>query len=280
MKKFLLSLLVTLALAIPSSPAWSACAFLCNDGKGNGTFGANLTVVGTLTAGAFNFGTPGAAGTILRSNGTGWVTSQDTWPDLIGSGNVLFATAANTVGSDNGFTYASNVLTAHTATVSTGALTVTTGAIVPNQTAGITGTTTNNNANAGAVGEVVSSDVACNAVSLTSSVVANATSISLTAGDWDVSGKVCVITAATTNVVSAIAGITTTSATLPGESNFSNIVVNPAAGLVYGTQTLRGLSPTVRISISGTTTVYLIAAGSFTVSTLDAGGTILARRVR
>lgn len=54
---------------------------------------------------------PGGAGTILRSDGTNWAVSQDTWPDLIASGNVVFATAANTVGSNNSFTWASNVLT-------------------------------------------------------------------------------------------------------------------------------------------------------------------------
>ena len=120
MKKKLWSLALATLLAITSFNSFGACAFLCNDGKGNGTFGANLTVTGTLTAGAFAFGTPAATGLILRSNGTAWVASQSSYPDLVGSGNVLFATAANTVGSDNGFTYAANLLTAHTLTVSTG----------------------------------------------------------------------------------------------------------------------------------------------------------------
>jgi len=53
---------------------------------------------------------PGAAGTILRSNGTSWAVSQDTFPDLVASGNVMFATAANTWGSSANFTYASGIL--------------------------------------------------------------------------------------------------------------------------------------------------------------------------
>ncbi len=58
-----------------------------------------------------SFPAAGGAGTILRSDGTNWAVSQDTWPDLIASGNVVFATAANTVGSNAAFTWASNVLT-------------------------------------------------------------------------------------------------------------------------------------------------------------------------
>lgn len=60
---------------------------------------------------------PGGAGTILRSNGTSWAVSQDTWPDLVASGNVMFATAANTWGSSANFTYSGGILT----NISTGA---------------------------------------------------------------------------------------------------------------------------------------------------------------
>lgn len=47
----------------------------------------------------------GGAGTIIRSNGAAWAVSQSTYPDLIASGNVLFATAANTIGSSVALTF-------------------------------------------------------------------------------------------------------------------------------------------------------------------------------
>lgn len=43
--------------------------------------------------------TAGAAGTVLRSNGTNWVASTDTFPDTATAGDILIATAANTWGS-------------------------------------------------------------------------------------------------------------------------------------------------------------------------------------
>jgi hypothetical protein len=43
--------------------------------------------------------TAGATGTILRSNGTNWVATTDTWPNTVVAGDILIATAANVVGS-------------------------------------------------------------------------------------------------------------------------------------------------------------------------------------
>lgn len=78
--------------------------------------------VGPFTSGGIPI-TPivpvGAAGTIIRSDGTNWVASQDTWPDLVASGNVLFATAANTVGSSTNFNFSGTTLTIGSASVGT-----------------------------------------------------------------------------------------------------------------------------------------------------------------
>ena len=46
-----------------------------------------------------------AAGLILRSDGANWVTSQSSYPDIVGSKNVLVASAANTVASFANFKY-------------------------------------------------------------------------------------------------------------------------------------------------------------------------------
>ena len=145
----------------------------------------------------------------------------------------------------------------------------------------IFGTTTNDNAAAGYVGEYISATLASgSAVSLSTGTAKTVTSISLTAGDWDVSGVVNNILGATTNVVAAYGGISTTADTLGADNTFAGIT-NIAAGLVYGNALqLRNVVPTQRISIASTTTVYLIGYGSFSVSTLTAHGLIRARRVR
>lgn len=144
----------------------------------------------------------------------------------------------------------------------------------------IPGTATNDNATAGNIGEYITSTVASNAVALTSGNAANATSISLTAGDWDVSGNVFYVGAASTTVSYAEAAINTTSATR-NQANSGTFYA--AGGTYFGSVNGSGftlVAPTTRVSISSTTTVYLIAFMNFGASTATAGGTIRARRVR
>lgn len=143
----------------------------------------------------------------------------------------------------------------------------------------IKGTTTNDSASAGDVGEYISSTVLIgSAVALSSGVAANITSISLTAGDWDVSGSVWTSPAGGTTSTLTIGGISTTSATqptfgTPGGSSYINISTGAGAGLGLG------IAPT-RISIASTTTVYLVTTITFAVSTMSAYGGIAARRAR
>lgn len=147
------------------------------------------------------------------------------------------------------------------------------GTFTPSQTSGIVGTTTNNNANAGSVGEYVTSSAS--AVSLTSGTAANITSISLTAGDWNVWGNVQFVPAGTTTQAQAIASVSTTSATHAAPPYMGIVSASIAAGL---NQTAG--APMQRLSLSSTTTVYLVATGAFSVSTETASGVIQARRVR
>jgi len=162
-----------------------------------------------------------------------------------------------------------------------GSLTTLTTSGLYTPTGGIKGVSTNTNATAGNVGEYPSATLASgSAVSLSTGTAKTVTSISLTAGDWDVSGVVNNILGATTNVVAAYAGISTTADTLGADNTFAGIT-NIAAGLVYGNALqLRNNAPAQRISIASTTTVYLIAFGSFSVSTMTAHGFIGARRVQ
>lgn len=133
------------------------------------------------------------------------------------------------------------------------------------------GSSTNDSASAGYVGEYISSQVVyASAVSLTTATQKNVTSISLTAGDWDVSGQVGFVASVAFQAVSA--GINTTSATLPDFSLYSN---TNSASTTYSAAIV-----TQRISLSSTTTVYLVAEASFTTGTCTACGFIGARRLR
>ena len=146
------------------------------------------------------------------------------------------------------------------------------GTVTP--TGGIVGTTTNNNAAAGCVGEYVSSAIEyASRVSLTTSTPANVTSISLTAGDWDVDFTVIFSGASTGTYV--IACINSTSAAMTyGAGSFSSSPTMPtsAADCSYLMRK--------RVSISSTTTYYGVAEAGFSVGSPTAYGRLSARRVR
>lgn len=141
-------------------------------------------------------------------------------------------------------------------------------------TGGIIGTTTNDNASAGTVGELISSSVlAASSISLTTATAANVTSISLTAGDWDVCGNVFI----SLSVLGSVARcwISSTSASAPDNSLLSFI------GTVPATSTNSGMNaPNIRFSLSGTTTIYLSCSATFASGTGSASGNIIARRAR
>lgn len=140
------------------------------------------------------------------------------------------------------------------------------------------GTTTNDNATAGHIGEYIESVVASgSAVSLTTGTAKTVTSISLTPGDWDVSGVVSLLPAASTSVTRRSASISLTADTL-GANGAQTI--QPVAAVVTGATSFSLPTPTVRVSIAVTTIVYLIGFADFTVSTMAAFGAIRARRMR
>lgn len=141
------------------------------------------------------------------------------------------------------------------------------------------GTTTNDDASAGKIGEYISSNILIGSqVAVTTATTANVTSVSLTAGDWDCRGEVTFNPAGATVQSSEIGAIGTTSATLPtipGGGAYSALNVSVAAGV--GSSFDVG---TVRESLASTTTIYLLAQSTFTVSTNAAYGFLGCRRVR
>jgi len=145
-------------------------------------------------------------------------------------------------------------------------------------TAGIIGTTTNDSADAGSVGEIISSYIPlASAVSLTTNTDQDITSISLTAGDWDVWGNAGVTGDSSTDLDRATYWVSATSATIPDASLYVRRYYGQLISLITGD--VRTI-PALRFSLSGTTTIYLSANAVFTVSTLDGFGNLLAQRVR
>lgn len=145
--------------------------------------------------------------------------------------------------------------------------------ISPSPTAGIVGVITGGNANAGAVGEYVTATGS--AVTTTSTVAANIATLSLTAGDWDVTGTVVANNAG--GLVTAIAvGISTVTATLPALT--SGASVNATGFSAAGNPTYA--SPVVRISVSATTSVFLVTTITWSGGTTTGSGFVRARRVR
>lgn len=143
------------------------------------------------------------------------------------------------------------------------------------------GTTTNDSASTGNVGEYIESSIPlASAVALTSTVAADVTSISLTAGDWDVTADVTYNPAATTNFTLAFHSISNTSATQDSTTGGAyNAYRFPTGNVPAAGFNTAGVGP-VRKLLSATTTIYLVARANFTVSTMSAFGIIRARRVR
>jgi hypothetical protein len=150
----------------------------------------------------------------------------------------------------------------------------------PDSIAGIVGTTTSNNCNAGSIGEYISASIGSGSpTGVTSSgVPQNVISISLSAGDWDVRGNIGFIAAASTTIDGFVVGISTTSAafvTPPSNGAYQAFVLPFTTGAANAFST-----GTARISLSSTTTIYLVAQANYNVSTMSVYGFIGARRVR
>lgn len=139
------------------------------------------------------------------------------------------------------------------------------------------GTATNDSAAVGYIGEYISSNIASPGSGITSATATNVTSVSLTAGDWDVDVSVLFAPAASTVTTALQAWISTVSATLPTAPNGGGYVIDQEA---FPNGSLQNLHCHMRVSVAATTTVYMGAQANFTVSTMTAYGFIGARRMR
>lgn len=143
---------------------------------------------------------------------------------------------------------------------------------------GIVGTTTNDNAQTGSVGEYVESVVGSTNFPATG-VWGDLTSISLTAGDWDVNGIMLATIGTTWSSarlgISQTAGNSTTGLTL-GSNFIQTLFASTSTTITQVSLTISGF----RISLSGTTTIYLKFMSDWSSGTPAAFGRLSARRLR
>jgi hypothetical protein len=211
--------------------------------------GVNLSVSGTSTLSGLT------ASTALALDASKNVVSVTN----TGTGNNVLATAPTLVND---------------VTLSTGNL------VIGTSGKGIQGTTTNNNAAAGVVGEYVSSTVApASLIALTSPTAADITSISLTAGDWDVAGIVGFGGISGTSVVALVGANAGSSSGGIGPSIGIQVLMNDSTQISTVADMTAAL-PVYRYSLAATTTMYLVVRAIYTTGSIGAYGTISARRVR
>jgi hypothetical protein len=122
------------------------------------------------------------------------------------------------------------------------------------------------------VGEYVTATGTSVAVSNNTSF--NCASISLTAGDWDVWGNIVYQAAASTVIQAIVAGISTTSATLPATQFRGN-----QTGLTYAAGATPSMQAPIQVvSTASSVTAFLVGFSSFSTSTETATCYIAARR--
>lgn len=132
------------------------------------------------------------------------------------------------------------------------------------------GVTDGSNAAAGKVGQVITNQQT--GVSLTSGTPVNLTSITLTPGDWDVSGTV-LLSSSGVNITLSFGGLNTASASLPAFPNVTRIETQG------GTTSMQNAVPSVRFNVTTNTTVNLVGQATFSTGTGSGSGFIRARRM-
>lgn len=143
------------------------------------------------------------------------------------------------------------------------------------------GTAGNTAASAGNIGELISSTIASgSAVSLSNNAPANLTSISVTAGTWDIRCNLIYVDTATTVVSYLLGSISTTTGTVsvsPGQ--YTTVPISTAGAANANITTIGMWVGPLDAPLSGTTTYFCVAQGGFSVSTLTVYGVLSARRV-
>lgn len=155
---------------------------------------------------------------------------------------------------------------------------------------GVQGTNTNDDAAAGYIGEYAAASRIESARSNMATATATnvtASALSLTAGDWDVDGTI--VFYSNSNSITRLAGaISKTSATFPANdtngvptSGESHLVWDMPATLPGAGGKMVVRLPRTRVSLTATTSLYLVALAVYTAGTnIEFYGSITARRMR
>lgn len=142
----------------------------------------------------------------------------------------------------------------------------------------VLGTTTNDAASAGYVGELIEGVRAqASAVGVGGAGV-DITSVTLTAGDWDVGANVAFLGAPVGGTRFAI-GVGTTSAAVPATAAQGNTTHGTSVAPTASAESSLAIVP-FRVSLAATTTYYLTAVANFSSGSTTAAGRLSARRVR
>ncbi len=249
-------------------------------------FGISTSGTGALTVDYSVINTSAINTIAITSNGT--ATNSNI------NGSTLFSGSASAVsiGMGNAIVFADNVVITSNPNTITGAGTINySGTNYGTSSFGINtttvnrgyfdggqyvGTNTNTTLTAGVIGEQIRSAIAIgSAITLSNTVVANVTSISLTPGIWDVTGIVSFSGTLTGTAYSM--GLGKTSASFTGVAFGDNGTTTPTSSTATSDNSLT--VPVWRLPLSVTTPVYLLALADFTVGTALAYGRISATRV-
>jgi len=264
----------------PDDSASSATAVSLTGGNYTGSGSANPGGAVSITGGATSGTTSSSIGGALNLAGGVGLGTNSTGGALniisgAGNGTGLSGSLNMDLGAGSGGAVI-NIGTQRAETIKIGSSSFSGVTSLNAKTINILGTTAIGNATAGYIGEFVNSLIASgSAVSLTTATPANITSISLTAGDWDVEGSVNFSgTSATTSQFEG--GISTGSATFPTDGS----EVYSYAPMTTTTAIDSVAAIRKRINVSSTTTVYLVGSVTFSAGTEAGYGTVNARRVR
>lgn len=250
----------------------ASCAFV------QSVVGAYAPLAGATFTGSVTIPTLTITGSIGGSALSTYLSSPPAIGNITASSGAFTTLSASSTVSGTGFsTYLASPPAIGGVAPASGSFTTlgASGLISPTSSIGIKGTATNDNAQAGSIGEYVTANQPVGQA-LTTLTNLNVITISLTAGDWDVQGFAEFGGTSTTAWTFQAAGISTTSAT------FGGIGTTARNGVPYtgASPSFDLVTPTVRLQLTTTTTVYLVCVAQFTTSTAQVVGLLRARRVR
>jgi hypothetical protein len=138
----------------------------------------------------------------------------------------------------------------------------------------VPGIATNTNASAGEVGEIITATATTG--TLSSGTSTNVTSITLTAGDWDISGGYNASGSSSPSVTDIWCSINTATPTNVNTAGQSFRI----RGLTMTDPVTSGALGPLRVSIASSTTYYLNTAVTYTGGSFAVTGVLRARRMR